>query len=331
MAEDGAERLAHAHPRVARRLAGPPRARRRASCWARSPGRRSERPLVYVCGPTGFVEAVAEALVRPATSQGGSGPSGSDPRRARDARMEALDGNAIAGTLFEYFGVEMTTSTGVRPLRHDAPDRRARRLRARARHCGPLPPLRTRRDGPRPIRGDQRVDSTAFRMERRARRILKSDRRACGSACPPNPRHRYHEQYQSEPRSTDSTSNAQATTIQTVRARANRPRNSPKPGASVTTTTATATNPPSLTNPRLSRRDETSLGSGSGSATRDAPLLAAITGWSSCMSLCGDARASVAVVGHGSAHPAARAARARGTSTRQPKGKTVSTRTTLAL
>lgn len=27
--------------------------------------------------------------------------------------MEALDGNAIAGHLFEYFGQEMTTATGV--------------------------------------------------------------------------------------------------------------------------------------------------------------------------------------------------------------------------
>ena len=27
--------------------------------------------------------------------------------------MEALDGNAIAGALFEHFGAEMTTATGV--------------------------------------------------------------------------------------------------------------------------------------------------------------------------------------------------------------------------
>src|SRR5690242_12343332 len=42
-----------------------------------------------------------------------------DPHRAvrahgnlRGVRMEALDGNAIAGDLFEYFGGEMTTVTG---------------------------------------------------------------------------------------------------------------------------------------------------------------------------------------------------------------------------
>ena len=42
---------------------------------------------------------------------------------------------------------------------------------------------------------------------------------------------------------------------------ANRVRTSPRPGPRVTTTTAIATSPPSLTSPRLRRRDETSLGS----------------------------------------------------------------------
>jgi ferredoxin-NADP reductase len=36
-----------------------------------------ERPLVYVCGPTGFVEAVAEALVK----------SGHNPMRIRTERF----------------------------------------------------------------------------------------------------------------------------------------------------------------------------------------------------------------------------------------------------
>ena len=36
-----------------------------------------ERPLVYVCGPTGFVEAAAEALVALGHEPGGSGPSAS--------------------------------------------------------------------------------------------------------------------------------------------------------------------------------------------------------------------------------------------------------------
>ena len=30
----------------------------------------------------------------------------------KEALMEALDGNAIAGQLFEYFGAEMTTAVG---------------------------------------------------------------------------------------------------------------------------------------------------------------------------------------------------------------------------
>ena len=32
-------------------------------CWRRSSGRRSEQPLVYVCGPTPFVETAAGTLV----------------------------------------------------------------------------------------------------------------------------------------------------------------------------------------------------------------------------------------------------------------------------
>ena len=41
------------------------------------PGRPTERPLVYVCGPTGFVEAVADALVA----------LGHDPSRIRTERF----------------------------------------------------------------------------------------------------------------------------------------------------------------------------------------------------------------------------------------------------
>jgi ferredoxin-NADP reductase len=33
------------------------------SFYARSPGRRRERSLVYVCGPTAFVEVAASGLV----------------------------------------------------------------------------------------------------------------------------------------------------------------------------------------------------------------------------------------------------------------------------
>ena len=70
----------------------------------------AERPLVYVCGPTAFVEAVAEALV------GAGHDPGADQDRALrtdgSVSMEPLDGNAIAGTLYEHFGSEMTTVTG---------------------------------------------------------------------------------------------------------------------------------------------------------------------------------------------------------------------------
>ena len=55
--------------------------------------------------------------------------------------MEALDGNAIAGTLFEHFGTEMTTTIGA------------------CAHCGNVVMVLV------PIRGELRVDSSAFRME----------------------------------------------------------------------------------------------------------------------------------------------------------------------
>jgi ferredoxin-NADP reductase len=57
----------------------------------------AERPLVFVCGPTPFVESVAEALV-------GLG------HQPQAIRTEMLDGNAVAGVLGEVFAVEMTTA-----------------------------------------------------------------------------------------------------------------------------------------------------------------------------------------------------------------------------
>ena len=64
-------------------------------------------PLVYVCGPNGFVEAVAATLVA----------LGHEPGRIRTERfgpgsMTALDGNAMAGPLHDVFGAEMTTAVG---------------------------------------------------------------------------------------------------------------------------------------------------------------------------------------------------------------------------
>jgi NAD(P)H-flavin reductase len=71
----------------------------------------AERPRVYVCGPTPFVEAVAEALVPLGHNREQSRPSVSDPREAEMDEL-VLDGNAVAGLLQEVFAVEMTTATG---------------------------------------------------------------------------------------------------------------------------------------------------------------------------------------------------------------------------
>ena len=72
----------------------------------------AERPLVYVCGPTPFVEAVAEALVQPrARRRRRSRPNASDRREAEMDEL-MLDGNAVAGLLQEVFAVEMTTAIG---------------------------------------------------------------------------------------------------------------------------------------------------------------------------------------------------------------------------
>jgi uncharacterized Zn finger protein len=80
--------------------------------------------------------------------------------------MEALDGNAIAGPLFEHFGTEMTTTIG--RCAHCGTRGRVAELvvymRApgsvvRCRHCGNVVIVLV------PIRGELRVDSSAFRME----------------------------------------------------------------------------------------------------------------------------------------------------------------------
>jgi hypothetical protein len=80
--------------------------------------------------------------------------------------MEALDGNAIAGTLFEHFGSEMTTVFGT--CAHCGTRAQIAELvvyvRApgnvvRCRHCGNVVMVLV------PMRGELRVDSSAFRME----------------------------------------------------------------------------------------------------------------------------------------------------------------------
>ena len=84
--------------------------------------------------------------------------------------MDALDGNAIAGPLFEFFGVEMTTVIGT--CAHCGTHARIGELvvyaRApgtvvRCRHCADVVMVLVA------VRGELRVDSRAFRMERSAR------------------------------------------------------------------------------------------------------------------------------------------------------------------
>ena len=71
------------------------------SCSRSVAGRPSERPLVYVCGPTAFVETAASdprrrsATTRERIRTERFGPTGRDGGR----RHDALDGNAIAGLL----------------------------------------------------------------------------------------------------------------------------------------------------------------------------------------------------------------------------------------
>jgi uncharacterized Zn finger protein len=80
--------------------------------------------------------------------------------------MKALDGNAIAGTLFEYFGTEMTTAVGTcghcgtpAQIGELAVYMRAPGTVVRCRHCGNAVMVLVT------IRDDLRVEASAFRME----------------------------------------------------------------------------------------------------------------------------------------------------------------------
>ena len=80
--------------------------------------------------------------------------------------MEALDGNAIAGTLFEHFGTEMTTMLGTcahcgtrAQVAELVVYMRAPGTVVRCRHCGNVVMVLV------PIRGALRVDASAFRIE----------------------------------------------------------------------------------------------------------------------------------------------------------------------
>jgi uncharacterized Zn finger protein len=81
--------------------------------------------------------------------------------------MEALDGNAIAGTLFEYFGAEMTTAVGTcahcgwrAQIGELVVYVRAPGKVVRCRNCGKVVMVVVI------VRDKLHVDSSAFRMER---------------------------------------------------------------------------------------------------------------------------------------------------------------------
>ena len=80
--------------------------------------------------------------------------------------MDALDGNAIAGPLFEHFGEEMTTTVGTcahcgtrSQIAELVVYTRAPGTVVRCRHCANVVMALV------PIRGELRADSSAFRME----------------------------------------------------------------------------------------------------------------------------------------------------------------------
>ena len=80
--------------------------------------------------------------------------------------MEALDGNAIGGALFQHFGTDMTTTVGAcahcgtrSQIAELVVYARAPGTVVRCRHCGNVVMVLS------PIRGELRVDSTAFQME----------------------------------------------------------------------------------------------------------------------------------------------------------------------
>ncbi len=82
--------------------------------------------------------------------------------------MEALDGNAIAGPLFEYFGNEMTTALGTcahcgtrTQIAELVVYARAPGAVVRCRHCGNVVMVLV------PVRGQPHVYASAFRMEQR--------------------------------------------------------------------------------------------------------------------------------------------------------------------
>jgi hypothetical protein len=80
--------------------------------------------------------------------------------------MEALDGNAIAGAMFEYFGSEMTTARGT--CAHCGAEAaigelvvyaRAPGMVVRCRSCGQVVIVLVS------VRDDMRIDHSAFKLQ----------------------------------------------------------------------------------------------------------------------------------------------------------------------
>ena len=142
-------------------------------CSSRSPGRRADAALIYVCGPSGFVETRGEAgWSSSGTRRSGSGPSGSARRgperteslerglrrRAVGTLVPRAPGSGLwpscSGALMLHVRSRTCTNLHVRVRSGDA-DRRA--------SC--LDPGPAARPGPR----------AGHRSERRARRLVGHD------------------------------------------------------------------------------------------------------------------------------------------------------------
>jgi hypothetical protein len=87
----------------------------------------------------------------------------------KESLMDALDGNAIAGMLSEYFGTDMTTALGIcahcgtcAQIAELVVYARAPGTVVRCRHCGNVVIVLVT------IRDNLRVHLSAFRMEHRA-------------------------------------------------------------------------------------------------------------------------------------------------------------------
>ena len=113
LAADGSNGVTYTYTRTPPAGWPHPAARVDAELIAREALPPSLAPTCYVCGPTGFVEAVADLLIA----------AGHDPARIRTERFGPsggqsmtdppyLDGNAAAGPLGMVFAVDLTSAIG---------------------------------------------------------------------------------------------------------------------------------------------------------------------------------------------------------------------------